>query len=90
MVAYSPLAKARKMNDVTLAKIAAKHQKTWAQILVKWSLQKGYAVIPKSDKPERIRSNAAVHDFELCSEDVAELDALNENFITGWDPTILP
>ncbi|ORY01933.1 2,5-didehydrogluconate reductase [Basidiobolus meristosporus CBS 931.73] len=88
--AYSPLAKGRKLNDERLVNIASKHSKDPAQILLRWSLQHGYIVFPKSDKEVRIKSNAEIFDFELDDADMKLLDSCDEYFTTGWDPTKNP
>ncbi|KAF9961281.1 hypothetical protein BGZ72_004202 [Mortierella alpina] len=88
--AYSPLAQAHKLDDPVLVKIATKYSKSPAQILIRWSLQKGNIVIPKSSKKERIEQNADVFNFDLADGDVAALDGLNENYVTEWDPTVAP
>lgn len=64
--------------------------KTTAQVLIRWALQKGYVVIPKSSKPRRIVENAEVFDFELSEEDMRTLDGFEENLRTCWDPTNAP
>jgi len=87
--AYSPLAKAKKMKARVLVALSEKHQKSPAQILIRWSLQKGFIVLPKSSRDARIRENMQVFDFVLTSDDVALLDQLEEHLVTGWDPTIL-
>jgi len=60
------------------------------QILIRWSLDHGFIVIPKSVHPTRIRENIDVFDFTLDSDDLATLDALDEGLVTGWDPTDAP
>ncbi|HSK28787.1 MAG TPA: aldo/keto reductase [Candidatus Limnocylindria bacterium] len=64
--------------------------KSPAQILIRWALQHGLAVIPKSATPARIRENAEVFDFEISDEDMQILDNFNENLRTSWDPTNAP
>jgi diketogulonate reductase-like aldo/keto reductase len=64
--------------------------KSPAQILIRWALQHGLAVIPKSAKRERIFANADVFDFEITAEDMRLLDRFNENLRTCWDPTNAP
>ncbi|HEY1372100.1 MAG TPA: aldo/keto reductase [Candidatus Binatia bacterium] len=64
--------------------------KTTAQALIRWALQKGYVVIPKSSKPRRVVENADVFDFELSEEDMRTLDGFEENLRTCWDPTNAP
>jgi diketogulonate reductase-like aldo/keto reductase len=88
--AYAPLVKARRMKHPALRSVAAKHGRTPAQVLVRWSLQRGLVVIPKSVRAERIRENADVFGFALDAEDLAVLDALDEGFRTSWDPTDVP
>lgn len=88
--AYSPLTKGLKLSDPRILAIAGPHQKTAAQVMIRWALQRDFIVIPKSSKPARIQENAAVFDFELSEADMAALDALNENLHTAWDPTNAP
>jgi len=88
--AYAPLTRGYRISDPPLVKIAQKYGKTPAQILIRWGLQKGYIVIPKSTKPERIRENLQVTDFEITREDMAFLDSLDEGLVTDWDPTVDP
>jgi len=85
--AYSPLTKGRKLNDPKLLKIAQKYSRTSAQILIRWVLQKGVVVIPKSSRKERIEENARVFDFEISDEDMKALDSFNQDYRTSWDPT---
>jgi len=58
--------------------------------LIRWALQHGLAVIPKSANRQRIFENADVFDFEVTSEDMQILDRFNENLRTCWDPTDAP
>ena len=88
--AYAPLVKARRMEDPVLRRVSLKHRRTPAQVLVRWGLQHGLVVIPKSIRPERIRENAEVFDFALDREDLAALDGLDERYRTSWDPTDAP
>ncbi len=85
--AYSPLTKGHKLNDPRLKTIASKYSKSPAQILIRWSLQKGLVVIPKSSKKERIYQNADVFDFEILPGDMKVLDSFNENLHTSWNPS---
>ena len=84
--AYSPLTKGRRLDDSTVATIAAKAGRSPAQVLIRWSLQKGFVVLPRSSNAQRIAENAAVFDFVLDDAQVARLDALDEGLTTGWDP----
>ncbi|CAM1504264.1 Fc.00g018550.m01.CDS01 [Cosmosporella sp. VM-42] len=81
--AYSPLARGNKLEDPTINAIAAKYGKTPAQILLNWNANKGNVVLPKSLTAHRIQSNLESFDFELAPEDVATIDALEENYVTG-------
>lgn len=85
--AYSPLAHGSKLADPKLSEIAKKYNKSNAQILIRWSLESGNVVIPKSKSKERIKENASVFDFELDHSDKALIDSWNENFRTCWDPS---
>jgi len=64
--------------------------KSTAQILIRWALQHGLAVIPKSANRRRIFEDADIFDFEITAEDMQLLDRLNENLRTCWDPTNAP
>jgi diketogulonate reductase-like aldo/keto reductase len=87
---YSPLTKGRKLRDRVLIEMAMRYGKSPAQILIRWALDHGFVVIPKSVHPRRIRENIDVFDFSLDADDLASLDALDEGLITGWDPTNAP
>jgi 2,5-diketo-D-gluconate reductase A len=84
--AWSPLARGRVIADPTLKAIGAKHGKTAAQVTIRWHLQLGNVVIPKSVTPERIRENADVFDFTLDEDDLAAIDGLNSGERTGSHP----
>ncbi|HEV3001857.1 MAG TPA: aldo/keto reductase [Solirubrobacteraceae bacterium] len=75
--AYSPLGTGEHLGDETVARIADRLGRTPAQVLVRWCLERDVVVIPKSTNRERIGENAAVFDFALSGEDMAELDALD-------------
>lgn len=77
--AYSPLTQGADLGDPTVAQIAAAHERTPAQILLRWAVQRGVAVIPKSIDPERIRENARIFDFELAAAEVERLDTLDRS-----------
>jgi len=57
-----------------------------AQVLLRWGLQHGLVVLPKSTRPARIAENGALFDFALDEQAMSELDALEEGLVTGWDP----
>lgn len=88
--AYSPLAHGKNMTDPTLAKIAQKHHKTSAQIMLRWCIQKDLIILPKSTTPTRIAENIVIFDFELDEEDMSALEKLDSNLRTCWDPTYVP
>ena len=88
--AYSPLAHAKDMDSQVVRKIAEKHGKTYAQIMLRWCLQKGLVVLPKSVTPERIKENFDIFDFELSDDDMAKLAKLDCKLRTCWDPTLVP
>ncbi len=88
--AYSPLARAERLKHPKMVAVAAKYSKTPAQVMIRWSLQHGLVVIPKSVREERIMENSQVFDFNLSEEDMGILDSLNENLRTNWDPTGVP
>jgi diketogulonate reductase-like aldo/keto reductase len=90
LVAYSPLTKGLKLMDQRLVAMADKYSRSASQILIRWTLQHDAVVIPKSANRNRIVENAAVFDFELSAENMAELDAMNEDLHTSWDPTNAP
>ena len=71
------------MEYISLAK---KYNKSVAQIILRWDLQKGIATIPKSVNPERIKENSLLFDFELSLDDIHKIDSLNSNERTGADP----
>ena len=88
--AYSSLTKGRRLDDPTLMGVARVVGRSPAQILLRWGVQHGMVVLPKSVRPSRIVENAALFDFELAGEQMATLDALEEGLVTGWDPREAP
>ena len=86
---WSPLGgqSARVLTDATVRQVADRVGRTPAQVVIRWHLQMGLAVIPMSSNPERIRSNADVWDFELSDDDLARLAALDrgEGAVTDSD-----
>jgi len=75
--AYSPLERGRGLQDPTIMSVAERLQRTPAQVMLRWALQHRTVVIPKSSRPERIRANAQLFDFELGDGDMQLLDALS-------------
>lgn len=86
ITSWSPLARGRLMDELTLQQIGLKYGKTPAQVIIRWHLQHGLVVIPKSVTPSRIQSNIDVKDFELTPEDMMKIDALNRDERTGTNP----
>ena len=86
--AWSPLGGkgARMLDTPEIKEIAKKHRKTPAQIIIRWDLQHGIIVIPKSVHQERIVENCGVFDFELSPDDMKIIDSLNQNTRVGADP----
>jgi 2,5-diketo-D-gluconate reductase A len=87
--AWSPLAKGGELlSDPVITALAQKYDKTPAQVVLRWHLQLGNVVIPKSVTPSRIRENIDVFDFELAEDDVTSIDDLNRDERTGPDPDV--
>ncbi len=86
VTSWSPLARGGLMDEPTLEQIGLKYGKTPAQVIIRWHLQHGLVVIPKSVTPARIQSNIDVKDFELAPEDMMKIDALNRDERTGTNP----
>jgi 2,5-diketo-D-gluconate reductase A len=84
--AWSPLAQGELLANETVAAIASRHGRTPAQAILRWHLEIGNVVIPKSVTPERIRENFEVFDFELSAEDIREMSALDVGRRIGPDP----
>jgi 2,5-diketo-D-gluconate reductase A len=84
--AYSPLAVGRLLDNPTVTSIAGEYGRTPAQVLIRWSLQLGNVVIPRSANPERIASNFGVLDFELAAEHMEALNGLNDGTRVREDP----
>jgi diketogulonate reductase-like aldo/keto reductase len=87
---YCPLARTEKSNDPTLVNVANECGKTWAQVMVRWGLQKQLTTIPKSANLERIRENSDVFNFNLNEKQMQRLDDLDEGFRLRPDPNQLP
>jgi len=84
--AWSPLAQGDVLDDPTITGIAAAHGKTPAQVVLRWHLQLGNVVIPKSVTPQRIEQNFDVFDFELNPDEMAAIEALDTGDRIGPDP----
>jgi diketogulonate reductase-like aldo/keto reductase len=88
--AYSPLTRGLRLGHPVLVDVARRARRTPAQVLLRWGLQHGFVVLPKSVNPSRIAENAAVFDFDLDAAAMARLDGLEEGLVTGWDPAGQP
>lgn len=85
--AYSPLAHGHGLDNATLQAIAQKYQRTTAQIMLRWLVEQGLIILPKSSHPERIQQNFQVFDFKLDKDDMKQIKRLERNLRTCWDPT---
>ncbi|KAL6049468.1 Aldose reductase [Balamuthia mandrillaris] len=95
VVAYSPLAQGTKrggsgglLQEPTVGEVAERHNKSGAQVVLRWAIQHGVAVIPKSEREEHLRQNIALFDFELNQNDMSLLDSLHcgKRTIKAWLP----
>ena len=84
--AYGPLGVGRLLDNPTIVSVAEAHGKTPAQVLIRWSIQLGNVVIPRSSSPERVRSNLEVFDFELTNDEMATLNGLDDGTRFRPDP----
>lgn len=88
--AYSPLARSKDLDNQVIQHIATKHHKTNAQVMLRWLVQQGLVVIPKSVTPARIEQNFDIFDFELDSTDMDQIKTLDKNMRTCWSPVHVP
>ncbi|UPM54547.1 aldo/keto reductase [Gottfriedia acidiceleris] len=84
--AWAPLMQGQLFENEALLQIANKYNKSIAQVVLRWHLQNGVVIIPKSIKEHRIQENANIFDFELTEEDMNQINALNQNHRVGPDP----
>ncbi|WP_343251927.1 aldo/keto reductase [Glutamicibacter sp. BW77] len=84
--AWSPLAQGALLNDASILAIGEAHQVTAAQVILRWHLQRGRVIIPKSVTESRIVQNLDLFGFELSAEELAAIDALDRGGRTGPDP----
>lgn len=84
--AWSPIAQGRVLSDPTIIEIAERVGRSPAQVALRWHVQRGDVVFPKSVTRSRVEDNFAIFDFELSASDVAAIAALNRNQRTGPDP----
>lgn len=84
--AWAPLAQGHLLDNEVIKAIALNHNKSLAQVIIRWDLQNGIVTIPKSTNEQRIIQNADVFDFELSVQEIASIDALNQNHRFGSNP----
>ena len=78
--AYSPLTRTKRLDDDTLAQVAARYNKSPAQVLIRWNVQLGTSPIPKANQKKHLEENISVFDFEISDEDMKTLNDLNEGY----------
>lgn len=88
--AYSPIARATVMDNPVVADIAKKHGKTYIQIMLRWCLERGLVVIPKSVHPDRIRQNIDILGFRLDADDMKALAGEDRDLRICWSPVHVP
>lgn len=88
--AWSPIAQGRVLTDATITEVARAHGRTPAQVVLRWHLQLGNIVFPKSVTPERVRENIDIADFELTDAEMAATTGLDRGLRTGPDPDVFP
>jgi diketogulonate reductase-like aldo/keto reductase len=84
--AWSPLGKGELLDDPVIEELAREHDRTPAQVVLRWHIQLGNVVIPKSATPERIEENFQLFDFELAEDEMRALAELDAAERTGPDP----
>jgi diketogulonate reductase-like aldo/keto reductase len=84
--AYSPLTRGERLKHATVMQVAKKVGRSPAQVLLRWGVQHGLVVLPKSVNEPRIAENVALFDFALDEAAMKALDGLDEGMATGWDP----
>ena len=90
LTGYCPLARGERFADPKLCQLAKETNKSAAQVMIRWALQRGHTVIPKSVRPERIKENANVFDFNLNQEQMKVLDGLEQGLRFCPDPLEIP
>ena len=87
---YAPLTHGYKFKDIKspqFLQIMEKYNKSVAQLILRWNIQHGTVIIPKSINPTHIRENADIFDFTISIDDMHYLDSINEDFHSDWDPS---
>jgi len=90
LTGYCPLARGKRFKNPILCQVAEEVKKTSAQVMIRWALQRGHTVIPKSVRPERIEENANVYDFNLNKDQMKILNRLEEGLRICPDPLAIP
>ncbi|HSX23536.1 MAG TPA: aldo/keto reductase, partial [Candidatus Saccharimonadales bacterium] len=88
--AYSPLAHGKVTDTKVLPVIAKNHDKSTAQVILRWCLQHGTVPLPKSTDPEHIRQNLEIFDFGLTAAEMEQINDLSNGTRTAWNPENLP
>lgn len=88
--AYSPLAHGKANDDPVLQNVAERHDQSYAQIMLRWCVEQGLVVIPKSVTPSRISENAKIFDFALTPADMQDLAGCDRKLRTCWSPVYIP
>ncbi|MHA1902006.1 MAG: aldo/keto reductase [Promethearchaeota archaeon] len=87
---YAPLTHGYKINEIqnsNFKSLMEKYGKSAAQIMLRWNIQHGNIIIPKSSNPIHIKENKDIFDFSISNEDIQIIDSLNEDFHSDWDPS---
>lgn len=90
--AYTPFARMdeRLFSNPVLQELAQKHGKKITQIILRWNIQQGRSVVPKSESPERLRENISLHDFTLSQEELERIDSINQDLRVRFHPDVYP
>lgn len=88
--AYAPLARALRMKHPKIVELANKYACTPGQLMLRWSVQHGMVPLPKSVQRQRIFENGQLSSFEISTDDMKAMDALDEYLVTDWDPVDCP
>jgi diketogulonate reductase-like aldo/keto reductase len=87
---YAPLTHGYKFNDIKstqFLQMMEKYNKSAAQLMLRWNIQHGTVIIPKSINPTHIKENTNIFDFTISDKDILFLDSINEDFHSDWDPS---
>lgn len=87
--AWSPLGRGKVLNHPTILAVAKDTGKSAAQVILRWHLQNGIAIIPKSIHDERIAQNADIYDFELSTSQMEQMDSVNTNHRVSKEPELV-